>query len=80
MERRMDDPGDPQLPRGQFERRFVGNGAEDEVGMVAVGGDDPETAGLQGGVDALDGLLGRREVGPDDRVDVSDLPHHRNAP
>jgi hypothetical protein len=35
----MADIREPESARGQFQGPFIGHGAEDEVRMVAVGGD-----------------------------------------
>jgi hypothetical protein len=74
-EQSVADIRDPESAGGQFQGPFIGHGAENEVGMVAVGGDEIPATGFQGGVDALNRLLGRREVCPDDHVDVANLPH-----
>lgn len=67
--------GHAQLAGHQAERVEIRDGAEHQVRVIDLGGDEPLAGGLDGGVDGLDGLLGGREIGPDDGVDVSDLPH-----
>lgn len=71
----MADARDPELARGQFQGPFIGHGTEDEMGMVVGGGEEIAAAGFDGGVNPLDGLLCGREIGPDDHVDVANLPH-----
>jgi hypothetical protein len=78
-ERSMDDARDPESAGGQLQGTFIGHGAEDEVGMVAVGGDEVPATRFQCGMNPLDGLLGRGEIRPDDHVDVANSSHGRSS-
>lgn len=71
----MVDARNPKLACGQFQGAFIDHGTEDEVGMRDVGEDGTSASQFYGGVDALDGLLGRMEIRSDDHIDVLDLLH-----
>jgi hypothetical protein len=75
VERSMADARDPESTGGQLQGTFIGHGAENEVGMVAVGGDEVPATRFQGSMNSLDGLLSRGEICPDDHVDMANLSH-----
>lgn len=53
----------PEFAGGQLQRRFIRDFQQHQMGMVAIGRDEPLPPGLDRGVDGLDGALGGREVG-----------------
>lgn len=58
-----------------YQRRLVGDGKDDEVGVVRVGR-DATPAGLAGRVGGLDQAGDGRQVGPNDDVQMLNLVTH----